>query len=101
MKLGLRLLAGAPPVFTFRFDMIFSICFRVACGFCFARGSVVACPYKELVGRLCMQIQMYEKARSRISAQLRTLLRFKNTIPGFHESGGDLFLRWSFEVITS
>ena len=34
----------------------------------------------------------------RISAQLRTLWRFKNTFPGVHESGGDLFLGWSFEV---
>src|SRR4029434_6140670 len=34
----------------------------------------------------------------RISAQLRTLWRFKNTFPGVHESGGDLFLRWSFEA---
>ena len=34
----------------------------------------------------------------RISAQLRTLWRFKNTFQGVHESGGDLFLGWSFEV---
>src|SRR4029434_5229017 len=34
----------------------------------------------------------------RISAQLRKLWWFKNTYPGVHESGGDLFLGWSFEV---
>ena len=34
----------------------------------------------------------------RISAQLRTLCRFKNTFPGVHESGRDIFLGWSFEV---
>ena len=34
----------------------------------------------------------------RISAQLRTLWQFKNTFPGVHGSGGDLFLGWSFEV---
>ena len=34
----------------------------------------------------------------RISAQLRTLWRFKKTFPGVHESGGDLFLSWSVEV---
>ena len=34
----------------------------------------------------------------RISAQLRTLWRFKNKFPAVHESGGDLFLGWSFEI---
>ena len=34
----------------------------------------------------------------RISAQFRTLWWFKNTFPGVHESGGDIFLGWSFEV---
>ena len=31
-------------------------------------------------------------------AQLRALWLCKNQFPGIHESGGDLFLRWSFEV---
>src|SRR4029434_85197 len=34
----------------------------------------------------------------RISAQLRTLWRFKNKSPGVHGSNGDIFLGWSFEV---
>ena len=35
----------------------------------------IACPYKELAGRFCMQVQVHEKARS-----------IKNTFPGVHES---------------
>ena len=47
----------------------------------------IACPYKELAGRFCMQVQVHEKARS-----------IKNTFPGVHESSWDLFWGWSFEV---
>ena len=48
---------------------------------------IIACPYKELAGRFCMQVQVHEKAHS-----------IKNTFPGVHESSWDLFWGWSFEV---
>ena len=75
VKLGLRLLAGAPPVFAFRFES--QVAFTLP---------VDACPYKERPWHLCMQIQVYEKYafNLRISGQLRTLWRFKNTFPRIH-----------------
>ena len=47
----------------------------------------IACPYKELAGRFCMQVQVHEKA-----------LSIKNTFLGVNESSRDLFWGWSFEV---
>src|SRR4029434_98422 len=42
-----------------------------------AHVTTVECPYKELAGRVCMQIQVHENARS---IQLRTLLLRRNTL---------------------
>src|SRR4029434_8142017 len=80
VKLGLGLLVLALKLFCSVSEVAFALpveCAHVA----------IACPYKELAGRFCMQVQVHEKARS-----------IKNTFPGVHESGGDLFGGWSFEV---
>ena len=95
LKLDLRLLDGA----AFRFDMTR---FRVAWirSILTAHVTTVACPYKELSGHVCMQIQVHENALSEETssggAQLRTLLLHKNTFSGVHESGGYVFLTLFF-----
>src|SRR4029434_9312797 len=84
VKLGLRLLRL--PVLAFCFDMILislvAFVLPVECSHI-----AIACPYKELAGHFCMQVQVHENA-----------LSIKNTFTGVHESSGDLFLGWSFEV---
>src|SRR4029434_7300642 len=68
VKLGLGLLVLALKLFCSVSEVAFTLpveCAHVA----------IACPYKELAGRFCMQVQVHEKA-----------LSIKNTFPGVHES---------------
>src|SRR4029434_8822583 len=103
VKLGLRLLAGAPPVFAFRADMIL-ISLKLLSRFLWIRCAccpVVACPYKELAGRLSMQIQVYVNARSiyesafliRGREHSRTLWRLRTHFHTFMNPAGIFCLR--------
>src|SRR4029434_4644020 len=84
VKLGLCL-----PVIAFRFDMIL-ISLKLHCLWSVHKLQLHALTaggtflYENPGARECT-------FNLRISAQLRTLWRFKNTFPCVHESGGDLF----------
>src|SRR4029434_5281798 len=66
-----------------------------------AQVTTVACPYKELAGRVCMQIQERENAlstkeNSSGGAQPRKLLLRRITFSSVHEFGGCLLLTLFF-----
>src|SRR4029434_7339671 len=66
-----------------------------------AHVTMVACPYKELAGRVCMQIQEHENALSIYEnssgrAQPRKLLLRRTAFSSVHEFGGCLLLTLVF-----
>src|SRR4029434_7172125 len=82
------------PVLAFCFDMTrFRVDFAWIRSIPTAHVTTVACLYKELAGRVCMQIQEHENAlsikeNSSGGAQLRTLLLRRNTFSSLHEFVG-------------